>query len=136
MATYNRSNAAVSIDNNAGTPVVFTGHVKSLSEFGIEAVFDQSDSFGDSWEEYLFAGLKTMPEITLSGNYDDAANGPDALFASYVGSTTSRTTLITIGGSKTYSVECFVKSFRWRIERGKTTGYTLVLRPSGTVTLA
>lgn len=139
MATYTGANLAISIDDSSGSPTVITSHVQEMNGLDIEGVFEESHSFGDSWVEQLFAGLRKAGDITLKGLYNDAAGGPNAILNNPggVGDTNpTRTLLVTWGSTKTSSVEVVIKSFKRLPARGAVTKYECVLSPSGAVTEA
>lgn len=111
-------------------------HVRSINGVEIEAILEEAHSFGDTWFESLATGLKRMNPIELGGFYDDTAvSGPDVKFGpTALG--TSATLQITWGGTKSTSVTAFVEKYTRGATLGGMTQYTVVLRPSGTVTEA
>lgn len=134
MAKYGGNNTVIMFDNSGGTPVDMSQYVEEISELAVEAMLEESHTFGDSWREQLNAGLKFMPDITIKGKYDDTATtGPDAIFNA-VGNTTTRTLTVTFGGSKTRAVETIIKKYGASPRRGRITTYEVVLAPTGTVT--
>lgn len=137
MAKYNASNIIIAFDASDGTTVkTMTQYITDINGISVEAVLEESHTFGDSWAESLFAGLKRAGEITMSGFYDDTAtDGPDAVFIG-IGNTTLRTLTITFGGSKTFSTETIIKSYTRTPARGGLTKFSVVLVPTGTVTEA
>ena len=114
MANYGQSSVVVAFDNSGGTPVTMTTYVQEINGISVEALLEQSDSFGDSWVEMLPVGVrKVSGDITLGGFYDDTATtGPDAIFnaPAATAATASRTLTITFGGSKTFAVSASSRS--------------------------
>lgn len=141
MANYGQSSVVVAFDRADGSTVnTMTAHVQTINGIDVESIMEQSDSFGDSWVEFLPVGVRRVSgDITLEGLYEDTADtGPNATFnapAATVG-TTLRTLTITFGGSKTFSVECYIKKFSRMVVRGKLHRYSVTLQPTGTVTEA
>ncbi len=139
MANYGQPNVVVAFDTAGGSPTTMTPYVQEINGIDVEAILEQSDSFGDSWLESLATGMRKMSPVTLGGLYDDTATtGPDAMFNAPASSpaTATRTLTITLGGSKTVSVECLIQKYSRPLSRGKLHRYQVVLQPTGTVTEA
>ncbi len=139
MAKYGSNSLAISIDDSAGAPVVFTQHVLSINEVEIEAILEESHSFGDAWFESLATGIRRMSDVVLEGFYDDAAStGPDVVLKDVTSgpSVASRTLLITWGGTKTTSAEVLIHKYGRIASRGTIHKYRSTLRPTGAVTEA
>jgi hypothetical protein len=140
VANYGQSSVVVAFDNSGGSPVTMTPYVQTINGISVEALLEQSDSFGDSWVEMLPVGVrKVSGDITLDGFYDDTATtGPDAIFnaPAPTPATASRTLTITFGGSKTFAVETFIKKYDRMLVRGKLHRYSVTLAPSAAVTEA
>jgi hypothetical protein len=139
MANYGQSSVVVAFDNSGGTPVTMTAYVQTINGVSVESLMEQSDSFGDSWQEFLPVGVRKNGDITLDGLYDDTATtGPDAIFNAPAATvaTTTRTLTITFGGTKTYAVECYIKKYDRMVVRGKLHRYSVVLQPTGAATEA
>ena len=140
MANYGQPNVVVAFDRADGSTVeTITQYVQEINGIDVEAILEQSDSFGDSWFESLATGMRKMSPVTLGGLYDDTATtGPDALFNAPASgpSTTVRTLTITFGGSKTVSVNCLIQKYTRMLSRGKLHRYQVVLQPTGAVTEA
>jgi hypothetical protein len=138
MAKYGSNSLSISLDNSGGTPVAMTAYVTAINAVTVEALLEESHSFGDSWFESLATGIRRMSPVEISGIYDDGAAGPDAIFNSVASapSTSTRTLLITWGGSKTTSVETVITSFTRGATRNELTSYSVTLTPTGTVTEA
>jgi hypothetical protein len=137
MAKYGPSSITVEYDNSGGTLVDISQHVLTLNDVDVEELVEEVHSFGDSWEENLPIGVGRMAEIVLGGLYDDASDGPDDLFADRIPegpAATSRTLKITWGGSKTTSVETFLRLFKRQAARDGITKFETTLVCTGTVT--
>lgn len=139
MAKYGSNSLAISFDDNGGIPVVMTQYITEINEVDIEALLEESHSFGDAWFEHLATGIRKMNPVTLSGFYDDAATtGPDAIFNAVASNPAqaTRTLLITWGGAKTTSVECLIQKYSRGARRNQLTRFTVILQPTGSVTEA
>lgn len=125
MAKYGQSDLSVTWD---GDSVDFD----TINGAEIEAILQQSDSFGDDWVEQLFVGVKRMEPITLEGFYDDEAGGPNALFGgAAIGSTEE--VVITWGSTKTTTFDAIVTRYARTPSRGELTRYSVTLTPTGEV---
>jgi hypothetical protein len=139
MANSIPSGIVVSYDDGSGTPQDITQFVLSINDVDVESVTEEKHSFGDSWEEHLPIGIGRMAPVEISGLYDDAANGPDALFkrsSPETPSSITRTLTITWKSGKTTSVETYMGSYKRSPDRNGLTKYTARLIPTGTVTEA
>ncbi|HXH05852.1 MAG TPA: hypothetical protein VNI83_04605 [Vicinamibacterales bacterium] len=138
MAKYGSSSIVIEFDNAGGTLVNVTQYVTTINGIDVEALMEEgTHPFGASWEEAIPSGVRRMNEITLGGLYDDTATtGPDAIFNAVASSPTvaTRTLRITWGGTKTTSVECYIKNYRRTPTRNEVTKFEVVLRPVGAVT--
>jgi hypothetical protein len=138
MANYNMSNLVVEFDNSAGALQNMTQQTLEINGIDIQAILEESQSFGDSWVEQLFTGLRRVAPITVRGFYDDTiTTGNNAIYndvgcVATAGGT--RTLKITWGGTKTTSVETIITSFKRLPARGEVTKYEVVLTPTGAVT--
>lgn len=134
MANYNSSNVVIVIDAADGvTPKTMTQYITDINGISVEVGMEDATTFGDSWSESLASGLKKAGEITLSGFYDDTAtDGPDAVFIG-IGTATTRTLVITFGGTKTFTTEVFIKSYTRTPTRGGLTKFSVALVPTGNV---
>jgi hypothetical protein len=137
MAKYGPGDIIVSFDNSGGTPQTMTQYVTEIGDVSIEAMFEESQSFGDTWKEKLPIGLREMGDFTLSGFYDDTAStGPDAIFNAPAATVTvsTRTLALTFGGSKVLTQECYIKKYTRKPTRNGLTRYTVELTASGAPT--
>lgn len=127
MTKYTSADIAITYDNSAGTPVNVSQYITDFNGIPIQAIVQDTHTFGDSWVERTFAGVKDIGEITLKGFYDDTVTtGPDAVF-NRVGNTTNGTLLIGWGGSKTTTFETTIKSYNRTAGRGQLVGFEVVL---------
>ena len=141
MALYGSDDVTIVIDSTAGTTVDVTQSIQEINGLDVEAMLEESHTFGDSWVEQLFTGIRKMGDITVKGNFDDAASTSfDVIFNdpgnTKTSGTTTRTLVVKYGGTKTTSVEVWIKNYRRMPSRGAITKAEAVLVPSGAVTEA
>lgn len=131
MAKYGQSDFIISV---GGTNM--SQHVDTLNGADIEAMLQQSDTFGDSWVEQLYTGIRRMEPIVVEGFYDDTATtGPDAKFGGAALGTTVAVVL-TWGGAKTSSFNAVISRYARTPGRGELSRYAATLTPTGAVTEA
>ena len=123
MAFYQFDDATLVMDSTAGTTVNITASILEIGVPEVEGIMEESHTMGDSWREFLFAGLRQAGEMTLVGFYDDAAStGFDAMLNdpgnTKTAGTTTRSVVITFGGTKTASFEAWIRAYRRRLARG------------------
>ena len=139
MSKFGSNSLIIAVDNSSGSAVAMTQYVTAINAISVEALLEESHTFGDAWFETLATGLRRMNPIELSGIYDDTSStGPDAIFNAVASatSTTTRTITITWGGSKTTSCETLITSYTRGATRNELTSYSVTLTPTGTVTEA
>jgi len=139
MAKYGSNSLAVSFDNSGGSPVVMTNYIRTIGDVDVKAMMQESTAFGDAWMEKLATGMREAGSVTIGGYFDDTATtGPDAIFNDVADgpSDSSRTLLITWGGSKTTSAETWISSYKRIAKVGELTAYEVTLEYTGTVTEA
>jgi hypothetical protein len=139
VSKYGSTSVVFEVDNASGVLTDMTQHTLELNGVEIEAIVEESHSFGDAWFESLATGLKKMADLVASGFYDDAAGGPNEVYGGVASSPTVsaangyRTTKVTYGGTKTTTVEALIQKFGRKLSRGKIHMYEVTLRPSGAV---
>lgn len=134
MANYGSDDIVIIFDNSGGTTTNVTQSVLELNGVDVEAILEESHTFGDSWVEQLAVGLSRAADITVKGFYNDAATtGFDAMFKN-IGET--RTFAVTWGGTKITSMEVLIKNYRRMPARGELTKAEAVLVPTGAVSEA
>ena len=110
----------------------------SINGVEVEAILQESHSFGDSWFEHLSTGLRKMNPLVVGGFFDDVASGPNAIFIGVqdAPADASRTVEITWGGTKTTTVEVWIQKYTRKATRNELTAYEATLQPTGSVTEA
>lgn len=139
MAKYGSANLIIAVDNASGTPVTMTSYITSIGSVEVEALLEESHSFGDAWFEQLATGVRRASDIVLGGFYDDTSTtGPDAIFNDVADgpADTTRTITVTWGGSKTTSCETIISKYSRSAVRNELTKFEVTLTPTGTVTEA
>jgi hypothetical protein len=132
VAVYGSDDVAIIFDNSAGTTVNVSQSILEISGIDLEAVLEESHTFGDSWVEQLFTGLKRGADITVKGFFDDDADtGFDFMFKN-IGD--GRTFQILYGAAKTTTAEVVIKNYRRMPTRGEITKAEAVLSLNGAVT--
>ncbi len=139
MAKYGSNSLVINFDNVGGTPTDMSNYVQTINSVEVEAIIEESTSFGDSWMESLATGIRKMSDVVLGGMFDDTAtSGPDVVFNAVASgpSASTRTLAITWGGSKITSVETLIAKYARTSARNTITKYAVTLKPTGTVTEA
>jgi len=140
VAKYGSPSVTINFDKSDGTTVVdVSQYITEINDVDVEALMEETHTFGDSWTESTPVGLRKMADIKLTGFYDDTATtGPDALFNAVASSpsSTTRTLQIVYGGTKSTSVETHIQKYSRKLDRGKLHKFTVTLQPTGTLTEA
>jgi hypothetical protein len=136
MAKYGSADLVFKIDvSDGGALQDMSQHVDTVNGFKVSRLTQESHTFGDSWVEHLFAGVRQANDLTIEGFYDDTVTtGPDAVLNGT--HTVTRTVEITYGSTKKSTFEAWIVDYERKPTRGELTRYTATLRPSGAVTEA
>jgi len=139
MAKYGSNSIIVAVDNSGGSVVTMTSYITEINTIDVEAMLEESHSFGDAWFESLATGVRKASDLVLGGFYDDTSStGPDVIFNAVASGPTAstRTVTITFGGSKTVSFEALITKYSRTASRNELTKFEVTLTPTGTVTEA
>lgn len=114
-------------------------YVTEFSGINFEAMLQETQAFGDSWKEQSFVGMYTQGDITLKGPYDDVAGGLVDTFTTgglaVVGA--ERVIKVNMGTTNAYpKTDVIVKSISREPGVGKLSDFTVVLAPTGALTIA
>jgi hypothetical protein len=126
-------------DGSPGSLVDITQHVITFNGVSIESMIEEVRSFGDSWDEHLPIGVGKIAPIEFGGLLDDAADGPDDLFANRVPespNTPTRTFKVTWFGTKTTAFETILVKYDRTPDKNALHKYTVTLQPTGSPTEA
>lgn len=132
MSLYGSDDVVIDFDNSAGTTVNVTQSILSISGLDVEAILEETHTFGDSWVEQSAVGLNRVGDITVQGNYDDDSDTGFNFMFKNVGET--RTLKVLFGAAKSMTVETVIKNYRRMPSRGALTKAEAVLTPTGAVT--
>lgn len=132
FARYGFPDLKVEFDNGSDALQDMSTYVDTIGGQSKEKVLEEITAAGDADERWASVGLNRHGEITMGGKYDDtAATGPEVIFNS-PGDT--RTLKFTYGGTKTFEIECIIRTFSVGMSQGALTTYEVVLRPTGAAT--
>ena len=141
MANYGQADLVVSFSRSSATVassatglLPLQNYIITIGPSKVSALTVQSDAFGDSWVEHLYAGIRRKEPFTIGGFYDDvASSGPHALFgnASDVGA--ERYMEIGYGSSDVVNFRAIVQSYAVMPVRGELHGYEVEFLPTGAV---
>jgi hypothetical protein len=123
-------------DAPGGTPRAITGFVMELGGAKIVVDTEESNEFGDQWKEFTATGMRSSPDIPVSGNFDTTATtGPHVVLNPVAGDAdpngATRTLAIVFGDGKTFTVETRLVEYEVAGQNGKLTKFNAVIRPTG-----
>lgn len=132
---HGSSEITITIDLAGGSsPTAITNYVMSMSAAGLEALIQQSNAFGDSFEEHLPTGLQKVDPFDLTGFFDDTAStGPHVVLKAPEATPQSATRTLTFvfGNSVTFSGECLVTKYQVLGKNGNLTEFACHIQPTG-----
>jgi hypothetical protein len=123
-------------DAPGGTPRTMTSHIREIGGVKVEAITQQSNPFGTSWEEHTPSGMAKTNDVTVHGSFDTTATtGPHVVFQVQSGDRDPqgllRTFTFSPGDSKTFTSETRLLSYEVLGKNGNLTEYEAVIRFSG-----
>ena len=134
MAKYGSPDLKIEVDNAGGTLVDMSAYIETVNEVSVEALLQESHTFGDEWVEHLYTGVKQGAPVTFEGFYDDTATtGPDAIFNA-LGS--SREVKITYDGATAAKYTLFnsiITNYKRLPSRGELHRYSVTFTPTGEI---
>lgn len=134
MANYGPDDIVITVTDSGAVTRTMTPYVREINGFKISAIVQESHSFGDTWVEHLYTGIRKGDDVTMRGLYDDTATtGPNVVF---IGIGDTRTVVITWGSTKTSTFSAVIVSYERLAKLDELTMYEVVLRPTGSVTEA
>lgn len=137
MAKYGPSVVTVTIDDApGGTPRIITPYVTSIGDIGLEAITQQTNPFGVTYEQHTPVGLDKTDDVTLSGFFDDTASvGPKAVFFNATNwaldkapGSVGRVLVILAATAMTFTITVHLVKATVGLKRDGLTEYTAVLR--------
>lgn len=145
MATPKGSNdVKIWFDNSAGTLVDISQYVTEFGGVQITAMTEQTSTFGDTWVENTYVGMKELGDLTIKGFYDETAStGINAVInnSGTPGVGETRTFIIcynaSTGTTNNYRVsylETIITGYNRLPEVGGLTKFELTLKPASSMT--
>lgn len=144
MSTGKHGSSEVTIsleDSPGGTPRQIKNFVLEMGAVKITANTEQSNAFGDSWEEHSATGIRKVEPITISGFWDTTpSTGPHAVLQAPDTDPNgdARELVIVFGlddGSpgdlRTFTVDVLLVSYSVMGENGQLTKFEAELQPTG-----
>jgi hypothetical protein len=134
---HGSSEVTFSIDDApGGAPQVMTNYLLTIGGAKIENILQPSHAFGDSWAEMLSTGFAQVPEIPVTGFFDDTAStGPHNVFqvkaADRSPQAATRTVAMGFGNSTSFGGEAVMKSYEVLGKNGNLTEFAAVIQPVG-----
>ncbi len=136
MALIGSPSVKFSVSSASGSTLMvpLTQYVDTINGVKINAMTQETHTFGDSWVENTFTGVKSVDDVTIAGFYDDIASGPHF----YMGQTSDvgaeRQFEIDYGSSDIQHGSYVLLSYNRKPTRGELTRYESVLKISGAIT--
>ena len=135
MAIHGFPDFQISLDDEVPALNNISAYVTGFSGWDLEELLEEITAASDSGDRHAPVGLQTKAPVTVSGPYDEVANGLVDVTATSKGSI--RTLLISFdAAATTIEVECYIKSTSTKPTRGALTIFEVVLQPTGAITLA
>lgn len=134
MAKYGSSVVTVTIDDApGGTPRIITPYVSTISGIAVENLTQQTNPFGVAFESHTPTGMTRVPDVVLSGFFDDAANvgsytvlKPNAL--DYAPASVGRVLVILAATGATFTITVHLVKFEVINKNGSLTEYAATVR--------
>lgn len=129
---FSRSSATVA--SSATGFITLQNYIITIGPSKLSALTVQSDAFGDSYVEHLYAGVRRKEPFTIGGIYDDVAStGPHAIFGQTTDIGAERWGEIGYGASDVVSFRSIVQSYSVVPARGTLHMWEAELLPTGAV---
>lgn len=114
-----------------------TQQVTEIDGLTIEAILEESQTFGDAWTEQSFVGVRRIGDITIRGFYDDdTSTGTFGIFGNATDPGAERVLKLNIGTTNSYpKLDFIVKSYARMPSIGELTKFELVIAPTGALTV-
>lgn len=136
MAKYGSPSLKFGVTTASGATAIvdFSQYVDTINGFKINAMSAETHTFGDSWVENTFTGVRQVDDLTVAGFYDDIASGPHAYFGQTTDIGAERQFEIDFGSSDIVHGSYILASYTRSPTRNELTRYEAVLKIHGTVT--
>ena len=115
-----------------------SAQVQDFSGLDFEAILQESHTFGDAWQENLYANFRKINEITFGGFYDDdTTTGVRGLFFQTTDVGAERVMKINFGSTNAYpKFDYLIRKSRLLPKRGELSMYEITIQPTGALTIA
>ena len=124
----------ISTTSASTTIVDLSGYIDTFNGVSIEALIQQSDGFGDAWQENTYVGVKKGDPFTIEGFYDDvAASGPHAILGQTSDLGAERNFEVDFGSSDLVNGDVLVTKYERMPRRNELTRFRATLQPTGTL---
>lgn len=126
------SRSSATVASSATGMLPMQGYIDTIGGLKLTAITQQSDAFGDSYVEHLYAGIRKREPFTAAGFHDDvAASGPHVIWgnASDVGA--ERYMEISYGASDVINGRALVESYEVAPARGSRHRFEVAFLPTG-----
>ena len=108
------------------------GYITNIGALKNSALTQQTDAFGDPWEEHSFVGVRRREPFDFTGFYDDvAASGPHVLFGNTSDIGAKRYMEVDKGASDVENGRVIIQSYAVMPVRGELHQYTVSCLPTG-----
>jgi len=134
---YGSSSVTITYDNApSGSGQIVTNFIMELGGAKIVVENESAEAFGDSWREFAAVGMRSSPDIAVSGHWNTTATtGPHVVFNPGANDADpnqgTRTLVIVFGDSKTFTVETMLAEYEVAGTVGALTKFNAVIRPTG-----
>jgi len=123
-------------DAPSGTPRIISNFIMEMGGSKIVVETESSEAFGDAWREHMRTGMRSIPDIPVSGTFDTTATtGPHVVLrpldADAEPMSGTRTLVIVFGDGKTFTVETILAEYEVLGKNGNLTRFAAVIRPTG-----
>jgi len=134
MAKRRSDEVKVGISSSSGSSVIvdLSQYVDTIGEVSIDPMVNETHTFGDSWVERTYTGVRGTSPIVIEGYYDDAAaSGPHALLGNATDMGSERNFEIDFGASDVVNGKVILTGYNRLPKRGELTRYRSTWTPTG-----
>lgn len=114
-----------------------TQQITEIDGYMLEAILEEVHTFGDSWTEQGFVGVRRIGDMTIRGFYDDdTSTGTNGIFGNATAVGDERVMKLDVGTTNAYpKFDFIVKSYTRQPSIGELTKFELVIAPTGAPTV-
>ena len=138
MAKYGSPSVLIGVTTASGSTAIkdLSAYIETINGVKINAMTQETHTFGDSWVENMFTGVKQVDDITVGGFYDDAATGPHLLMGQTSDIGAERQFEIDFGSSDIVHGSYVLLSYARNPTRNELTRFEAVWKITGALTTA